>query len=86
MIFDDDKWLARTIHPLRLRRQAVAQLSTMSSNSAREGFVNITLPSKTSAITAGKFVLEQTASGTPLGRFVCGQSYLKNAEAVPKYR
>lgn len=55
----------------------------MSSNSARECFVYITLPGKTSAITAGKFVLEQTDAGTPLGRFVYGQSYLKNAEAVP---
>jgi serine/threonine-protein kinase HipA len=55
----------------------------MSSNSARECFVYITLPGRTSAITAGKFVLGQTESGTPLGRFVYGQSYLKNADAVP---
>jgi serine/threonine-protein kinase HipA len=55
----------------------------MSSNSARECFVYITLPGKTSAVTAGKFVLEQTDSSTPLGRFVYGQSYLKNSEAVP---
>ena len=55
----------------------------MSSNPGRECFVYITLPGKTSAVTAGKFVLEQTASGAPLGRFVYGQSYLKNAEAVP---
>jgi len=55
----------------------------MSSNPRRECFVYITLPGKTSAVTAGKFVLEQTDSGAPLGRFVYGQSYLKNAEAVP---
>jgi len=55
----------------------------MSSNSARECFVYITLPGRTLAITAGKFVLGQTESGTPLGRFVYGQSYLKNADAVP---
>jgi serine/threonine-protein kinase HipA len=55
----------------------------MSSNPGRECFVYITLPGKTSAVTAGKFVLEQTDSGAPLGRFVYGQSYLKNAEAVP---
>jgi len=55
----------------------------MSSNSERECFVYITLPGRTSAVTAGKFVLEQTDSGTPFGRFVYGQSYLKNAEAVP---
>jgi serine/threonine-protein kinase HipA len=55
---------------------------TMSSNSPRECFVYITLPGKVSAITAGKFVLEQTGLGVPLGRFVYGQSYLQNREAV----
>jgi hypothetical protein len=50
----------------------------MSSNSPRECFVYITLPGKVSAVTAGKFVLDQTSSGGPLGRFVYGQSYLKN--------
>jgi len=55
----------------------------MSSNPRRECFVYITLPGKTSAVTAGKFVLEQTDSGAALGRFVYGKSYLKNAEAVP---
>jgi len=55
----------------------------MSSNPGRECFVYITLPGKTSAVTAGKFVLEETESGAPLGRFVYGQSYLKNVEAVP---
>ena len=55
----------------------------MSSNPGRECFVYITLPGKTSAVTAGKFVLEQTDSGAALGRFVYGKSYLKNAEAVP---
>jgi len=55
----------------------------MSSNSLRECYVYITLPGKTVAITAGKFVLDQTSSGDPLGRFVYGQSYLKNPDAVP---
>jgi serine/threonine-protein kinase HipA len=54
----------------------------MSSNSPKECFVYITLPGKVSAITAGKFVLDQTGSGVSLGRFVYGQSYLKNPEAV----
>ena len=54
----------------------------MSSNSLQECFVYITLPGKVSAITAGKFVLDQTGLGVPLGRFVYGQSYLKNPEAV----
>lgn len=55
----------------------------MSSNSARECYVYITLPGKTVAVTAGKFVLDETSSGDPLGRFVYGQSYLKNPDAVP---
>jgi serine/threonine-protein kinase HipA len=54
----------------------------MNSNSPKECFVYITLPGKVSAITAGKFVLDQTGSGVSLGRFVYGQSYLKNPEAV----
>jgi serine/threonine-protein kinase HipA len=54
----------------------------MSSNSSKECFVYITLPGKVSAVTAGKFVLDQSGSGVPLGRFVYGQSYLKNPEAV----
>ena len=55
----------------------------MSSNSALECYVYITLPGKTVPVTAGKFVLDQTSSGDPLGRFVYGQSYLKNPDAVP---
>jgi serine/threonine-protein kinase HipA len=55
----------------------------MSSNSLRECFVYITLPGKVSAVTAGKFVLDRTGSGEPRGRFVYGQSYLKNPDAVP---
>jgi serine/threonine-protein kinase HipA len=55
----------------------------MSFNSPQECFVYVTLPGKVSAVTAGKFVLDQASSGTPLGRFVYGQSYLKNPDAVP---
>jgi serine/threonine-protein kinase HipA len=55
----------------------------MSSNSPQECFVYITLPGKVSAVTAGKFVLEPTSPGGPLGRFVYGRSYLKNPDAVP---
>jgi len=55
----------------------------MTSNSPRECFVYITLPGKVSAVTAGKFVLDQISSGDPLGRFVYGQTYLKNPHAVP---
>jgi hypothetical protein len=46
-------------------------------------FVYITLPGATSAVTAGKFVLDRNRAGDPLGRFVYGKSYLENAQAVP---
>ena len=55
----------------------------MSSDSSQECFVYMTLPGKVSAVTAGKFVLDPTNPGGPLGRFVYGQSYLKNPDAVP---
>jgi serine/threonine-protein kinase HipA len=54
----------------------------MTSNPA-ECFVYITLPGDVSAVTAGKFVLEETRQGDPLGRFVYGKSYLDNPRAVP---
>ena len=52
----------------------------MSSNSARECFVYITLPGKTSAVTAGKFVLDQTDSGTPSAALSTGKATLR----IPK--
>ncbi len=55
----------------------------MTSNSASECFVYITLPGKTSAVTAGRFVLGKNRTGDPLGRFVYGRSYLENPHAVP---
>jgi serine/threonine-protein kinase HipA len=54
----------------------------MTSNPV-ECFVYITLPGDVSAVTAGKFVLEETRQGDPLGRFVYGKSYLDNPRAVP---
>ena len=55
----------------------------MTSSNARECFVYITLPGAVSAVTAGRFVLETTRTGDPLGRFVYGRSYLQNPHAVP---
>jgi serine/threonine-protein kinase HipA len=55
----------------------------ISKAAASECFVYITLPGATSAVTAGKFVLERNQRGDPLGRFVYGRSYLDNPEAVP---
>jgi serine/threonine-protein kinase HipA len=45
-------------------------------------FVYITLPGARAAVTAGRFVLEQTPNGDPVGRFVYGRSYLDNPDAV----
>ena len=53
-----------------------------SKASIHECFVYITLPGETSPVTAGRFVLTVDRRGTPLGRFVYGQSYLKRADAV----
>jgi serine/threonine-protein kinase HipA len=54
----------------------------MTSNSAHECFVYITLPGAVSAVTVGKFVLSTTGPGVPLGRFVYGRSYLNHPKAV----
>ncbi len=53
-----------------------------SRDSSAECYVYITLPGQIAAVTAGRFVLEKTARGDALGRFVYGRSYLKNREAV----
>ena len=47
-----------------------------------ECFVYIMLPGTTEFVTVGRFVLNPTAAGGPLGRFVYGQSYLARKEAV----
>jgi serine/threonine-protein kinase HipA len=54
----------------------------ISKTSNNECFVYITLPGETSAVTAGRFLLTADRRGTPLGRFVYGQSYLKRSGAV----
>ena len=54
----------------------------MTSSRPTECFVYITLPGAGTAVTAGRFVLEQTPSGEALGRFVYGRSYLANPDAV----
>lgn len=50
---------------------------------ATECYVYLTLPGTTEFVTAGKFVLEPDRTGTPVGRFVYGKSYLQRPEAVP---
>ena len=54
-----------------------------SEAGATECFVYIMLPSKSSFVTAGRFVLEPDRIGVPVGRFVYGRSYLSNPDAVP---
>lgn len=47
-----------------------------------ECYVYITLPGRTEAVTAGRFVLTTNRAGTSIGRFVYGKSYLERPEAV----
>lgn len=54
----------------------------MTSKHPTECFVYITLPGAHTAVTAGKFVLEPTPAGDPIGRFVYGRSYLAIPDAV----
>jgi serine/threonine-protein kinase HipA len=54
----------------------------ISEESSSECYVYITLPGEISSVTAGRFVLEKTARGDALGRFVYGRTYLKNPDAV----
>ncbi|MCZ7596724.1 MAG: HipA N-terminal domain-containing protein [Gammaproteobacteria bacterium] len=50
---------------------------------ATECFVYLTLPGTTEFVTAGRFVLRPDRTGTPVGRFVYGKSYLQRPQAVP---
>jgi serine/threonine-protein kinase HipA len=54
----------------------------ISKPSPSECFVYITLPGATEPVTAGRFEHVQDRSGTPLGRFVYGKSYLERPNAV----
>jgi serine/threonine-protein kinase HipA len=54
----------------------------MTSKTATECFVYITLPGETDAVTAGRFELTQDRRGNALGRFVYGKSYLARGNAV----
>ena len=47
-----------------------------------ECFVYIVLPGETQFVTAGRFRVEETRGGAPLGRFVYGRSYLERDDAV----
>jgi serine/threonine-protein kinase HipA len=55
----------------------------ISKPAPSECFVYITLPGTTEPITAARFELTADRSGTALGRFVYGKSYLARRDAVP---
>lgn len=55
---------------------------TRATASPAECFVYITLPGQTEPVTAGRFQLTADRTGTPVGRFVYGRSYLDRQEAV----
>lgn len=54
----------------------------ISKTGPTECFVYITLPGQTEPVTAGRFQLTADRTGTPVGRFVYGRSYLDRREAV----
>lgn len=53
-----------------------------SEGSKSECFVYLTLPRETSSVTAGRFVLSTNRSGSSMGSFVYGKSYLSRSDAV----
>lgn len=55
----------------------------MTSETATECFVYITLPGQTEPVTAGRFALGSDRRGVPEGRFVYGRTYLSRPDAVP---
>jgi serine/threonine-protein kinase HipA len=55
----------------------------MTSETATECFVYITLPGQTEPVTAGRFALEKDRRGVPEGRFVYGRTYLARPDALP---
>lgn len=52
------------------------------TSDAQECYVYITLPGSVEPVTAGRFELQTDRTGTPVGRFVYGRSYLARNDAV----
>ncbi len=52
------------------------------TSSAQGCYVYITLPDTTEPVTAGRFEMHADRTGTPVGRFVYGRSYLDRKDAV----
>lgn len=55
----------------------------MTSDTATQCYVYITLPGQTQPVTAGRFALESNRRGVAEGRFVYGRSYLARPDAMP---
>lgn len=55
----------------------------MTSNSATNCYVYITLPGKTEPVTAGRFTWMTNHQGVNIGRFVYGKTYLSRQDALP---
>src|SRR5258708_2297507 len=78
----------RTKKVFRLKRQegahgfARAKASTMTSKTATDCFVYMTLPGQTEPVTAGRFELTKGRRGTTIGRFVYGKTYLARGDVV----
>lgn len=49
----------------------------------RECFVYLQLPGKLEVVTCGRYALDRTRGGIPVGRFVYGQRYRARRDAVP---
>jgi serine/threonine-protein kinase HipA len=54
----------------------------ISEAGSRECYVYIALPGATEFVTAGRFALDSSRAGAPIGRFVYGRSYLARTDAV----
>ena len=57
--------------------------ATMTSESATECYVYITLPGQTAPVTAGRFTLTTDRRDIPQGRFIYGRRYLERPDVVP---
>lgn len=55
----------------------------MTSESAKECYVYLTLPGQTEPVTAGRYTLTTNRRGDVQGLFVYGRSYLERPDAVP---
>src|SRR2546429_8817120 len=68
----------------RLRQSANAQGVEKRHSTVTLGvFISLTLPGRTSSVTAGRFALDTDRQGHSVGRFIYGRRYLERSDAVP---